>query len=200
MDISLRNASVSFARRFFSSSFSSSPSPRCCSCLLPLLAVPQMYVDGYTPNFYWRYSLPYGPSCSDVVSWIKENPGIIAKMRPPVSSAPPLPAAVACLCMMPMTKDGRDFLPKRLQPLVEPGSPLREALEWTGVKAGLDIPKVLRVMQQEAPLELVKFRDGTHNRLGERARIFYRIISNASAVCPILHRAVQASGRLFAFP
>lgn len=143
-----------------------------------------MYVDGYTPNFYWRYSLPYGPSCSDIVSWIRENPGLLGKMQPPVSGAPPLPAAVACLCMMPMTKDGREFLPKRLQPLVEPGSPLREALEWTGMKAGLDIPKILRVMQQEAPLELVKFHDGTHNRL-EESRGYYsdRAVQAVSFVC-----------------
>lgn len=123
-----------------------------------------MYVDGYAPSFYWRYSMRYGPSCLDIASWIRANRETLAPMRPPVSRAPPLPAAVACLCMMPITEDGLECLPRRLRPLVEPGCDLREALQWKGVTKGLDVSKILRVMLQEAPKELVQFHKDSHIR------------------------------------
>lgn len=123
-----------------------------------------MYVDGYTPNFYWQYGRPYGPSCADMVSFIRDNPDTVANIRSPVSSAPPLPAAIACLCMMPMTENGKDFLPKRLWPLVQPGSALREALNWTGVGTALNLPRILRVVQEVAPVELAQFHGSSHAR------------------------------------
>lgn len=116
-----------------------------------------MYVDGYAPNFYWRYTTPYGPSCQEIASWIKRNPEAINNVRPSVSSAPPLPAALSALCMMPMTDKGRALLPKRLQQLLTPGSPLRKALAWRGAYSGLDVPGVLRALQEQAPGELDMF-------------------------------------------
>lgn len=124
----------------------------------------QMYIDGYVPNFYWRYSPRYSPSVADILSFLRNNPDGLAKVSPPVTLAPPLPAAIACLCMMPMTEMGKAFVPKRLQPLVKPGSPLLEALKWGGVSSGLDVPEILRVVYEEAPGELRDFHDGSHSR------------------------------------
>lgn len=64
-----------------------------------------------------------------------------------------------------MTESGREVLPERFQPLLVPGSPLREALEWRGRSAGLDVPSILRALQEQAPGELVSFtRDGSRKR------------------------------------
>ncbi len=124
----------------------------------------QMYVDGYVPDYYWHYSPRYSPSVADILFWIQDSPALLAKVSAPVIQAPPLPAAIACLCMLPMTQSGRAFLPQRLQPLVEAGSPLLEALEWRG--ATLDIPKIVRFIQEKAPDELRDFHEGTHCRFG----------------------------------
>lgn len=124
----------------------------------------QMYIDGYVPNYYWRYSPRYSPSVSDILSFLQNNTDSLAKVSPPVTQTPPLPAAVACLCMMPMTETGKSFVPKRLQPLLTPGSPLLEALTWGGVSSGLDIHKILRVVYELAPGELRDFHNGFHNR------------------------------------
>lgn len=72
--------------------------------------------------------------------------------------------------MMPMTEEGREYLPRRLQPLMRPGSPLREALEWTGEQAGLDMRKILDAVHKEAPAELIQFHNNSHSRcvLGPR--------------------------------
>ncbi|CAM9959092.1 unnamed protein product [Ectocarpus fasciculatus] len=132
--------------------------------LLGVLWNLQMYIDGYVPNFYWRYSPRYSPSCADIVSWVKlASEDKLANFAVPVVGAPPLPASVACLCMLPMTERGKSFLPKRLQPLVMPGSPLLEALEWRGVSSGLDIPKILKTCQNVMPQELSEFHDDSHS-------------------------------------
>lgn len=125
----------------------------------------QMYIDGYVPNFYWRYSPRYSPSVADIADWLRsQDPEALAKISIPTTLAPPLPAAIACLCMLPMTKSGRAFLPERLQHLVEPGSPLLEALKWRGVSSGLNIPEILRVVQEQAPEELLDFNDSSRSR------------------------------------
>lgn len=125
----------------------------------------QMYIDGYVPNFYWRYSPRYSPSVADIADWLRsQDPETLAKISIPTTLAPPLPAAVACLCMLPMTESGRAFLPERLQPLIEPGSPLFEALTWRGVSSGLNIPEILRVVQEQAPEELNDFHDDSRSR------------------------------------
>lgn len=124
----------------------------------------QMYIDGYVPNYYWRYSPRYSPSVSDILSFLQNDSDSLAKVSPPVTQAPPLPAAIACLCMMPMTDAGKAFVPERLQPLLTPGSPLVEALKWKGDSSGLDIPKILRVVSEEAPEELRGFHDGSRSR------------------------------------
>lgn len=125
----------------------------------------QMYIDGFVPNYYWRYSRRYSPSVADILVWIQHSsPESLAKVSPPVTRAPPLPAAIACLCMIPLTESGRAFLPERLQPLVRPGSPLLGSLEWHGVT--LNIPKILRIVQEEAPDELRDFHDGSQSRYG----------------------------------
>lgn len=126
----------------------------------------QMYVDGYVPNYYWCYSPRYSPSVADMLCWIQDNPALLGKVSSPVTQTPPLPAAIACLCMLPMTPSGKAFLPQRLQPLVEAGSPLLEALEWRGATSGLDIPKILRLIQEKAPDELRNFHEGTLCRCG----------------------------------
>ncbi|CAM9636289.1 unnamed protein product [Pylaiella littoralis] len=126
----------------------------------------QMYIDGYVPNYYWRYSPRYSPSVSDILSFLQNDSDSLAKVSPPVTQAPPLPAAIACLCMMPMTDAGKAFVPERLQPLLTPGSPLVEALKWKGDSSGLDIPKILRVVSEEAPEELRGFHDGSRSSCG----------------------------------
>lgn len=124
----------------------------------------QMYVDGFVPNYYWQYSRRYSPSIADILVWIQDSsPESRAKVSTPVTRAPPLPAAIACLCMIPMTESGRAFIPERLQPLVRPGSPLLRSLEWRGVNS-LNIPKILRIVQEEAPDELRDFHNGSHSR------------------------------------
>lgn len=128
----------------------------------------QMYKDGYVPNYYWRYTPRYSPAVSDILSFLQNSKDILAKVSPPVTRAPPLPAAIACLCMMPMTETGKAFVPKRLQPLVKSGSPLLEALKWGGFSSGLDIPKILRVVYEEAPGELRDFHTGSQCRYNMR--------------------------------
>lgn len=119
----------------------------------------QMYVDGFVPNYYWIYSLRYSPSVADMLVWIQDsNPESLAKVASPVTQAPPLPAAIACMCMIPMSESGRAFLPERLQPLVQPGSPLLQEMN------SLDIPKILRIVQEQAPAELRDFHVGSHSR------------------------------------
>eukprot|EP00903_Cladosiphon_okamuranus_P010318 g9763.t2 len=118
----------------------------------------QMYIDGFVPNYYWIYSLRYSPSVADMLVWIQDgSPESLAKVSSPVTQAPPLPAAIACMCMIPMSEAGRAFLPERLQPLVQPGSPLLQGM------ISLDIPKILRVVQEQAPDELRDFHVGSHS-------------------------------------
>eukprot|EP00752_Nemacystus_decipiens_P010116 g9017.t1 len=123
----------------------------------------QMYVDGFVPNHYWHYSRRYSPSIADILGWIQDsNPESLAKVSPPVNRAPPLPAAIAGLCMIPMTDSGRACLPERLQPLVRPGSPLLGSLELQGIRS-LNIPRILQIVQEEAPHELRDFHDGSRS-------------------------------------
>ena len=142
----------------------------------------QMYVDGYVPNYYWHYSPRYSPSVADILFWIQNNGALLAKVSPPVTQAPPLPAAIACLCMLPMTQSGRAFLPQRLQPLVKINSPLLEALEWRGATSGLDIPKILRFIQEKAPDELRDFHDGSHSRCDSCACVRRVVVKVAAGI------------------
>lgn len=122
-----------------------------------------MYADGYAPNFYWKYSRRGRLSCSDVHYWLEKNPEAALKIRSPVSKVPPLPAAIMCMCMMPTTAEGLSMVPGRLQPLLNPGSPFREVLDrYSG--SDLDIPAVLRALQQVAPEEILNILDDSHKR------------------------------------
>lgn len=124
----------------------------------------QMYIDGYVPDYYWRYRPRFAPSVPDILYFLQHNTDSLSEVTPPVTKAPPFPAAVACLCMMPMTKTGKAFVPKRLQPLIRPKSPLLEALTWRGVRSGLDVPKILRTMFELAPGEMRDFGNDRHSR------------------------------------
>lgn len=122
-----------------------------------------MYVDGYTPDFYWQYGLPYAPSCAEVVEWVKEHLEQLARIVPPVSRTPPMPSGIACLCLMPLTEVGRKHLPPRLKPLVEPGNPVWEILRWMEPSAGINLAKLFEAVQSEAPEELAQF-SSSHSR------------------------------------
>ncbi|CAM9980193.1 unnamed protein product, partial [Phaeothamnion confervicola] len=82
-----------------------------------------MYIDaGYAPDHYFRYDHHFAPAAEEVVNWIAAHDGRPWDIRVPVSPLPPLPAAVACLAMMPLR--GQALVAPSLAPLMASGSPV----------------------------------------------------------------------------
>lgn len=123
-----------------------------------------MYVDGIPPDFYWEYGHRFAPSSAEIIAWVRKHRNGLACIAPPISAIPPLPSSIACLCVMPRTIHGRECLPERLRRLVDPGSPVREALQWNNDQESVRIPKLLEAMQSMAPNELRPFFAKTHAR------------------------------------
>lgn len=117
----------------------------------------QMYMDGFPPDFYWEYGHHFAPSSAEIVAWVLKHRSEVGRIAPPVSVTPPLPSGVACLCVMPRTNRGRECLPERLRQLVDPGSPVREALQWNHQGGSMSMTRLLAAVESTAPDELEPF-------------------------------------------
>jgi hypothetical protein len=82
----------------------------------------QMYEDGFCPDFWFMYDLPYAPSCCDLLEWIKQAAKESVRLEPPTSTEPPLHCDVACLTLMNVR--GRGLVPPGLRDLMDIGSPV----------------------------------------------------------------------------